>query len=361
MAIVSPIFDRVLETSTTTGTGTLTLAGAVTGYQSFGVVGNTNKTPMAIWEVDGNGNPSGAWEVAIDCVYTVSGTTLTRGTFLASSTGSVISFGAGTKYVAQVALPALFANQMQLGTKGVIQGLEPNFRNASVVRIMAGTCSINNKVLSMAQTDYTSGSTMKDISGATVTVGNSKRYNIYAQDQSGTLGAVFENANGSGNGNDPTFDTSLDYWISPNGATERRIMSFWTDGSGNIIPFDIVSEGRIRRMVLREGGSIALVNGVNNTSFTSITLVPFVRSDDAEIKVLCSAVNSTPSAVSVIISTDGSSQSIYNFINFPVAVFTGSGQAPYIGDWLPNTQALYYKNNTGGLSYVYLTGVEQYV
>ena len=36
--------DRVKETSTTTGTGTYTLAGAVTGFESFGEIGNGNTT-----------------------------------------------------------------------------------------------------------------------------------------------------------------------------------------------------------------------------------------------------------------------------------------------------------------------------
>jgi hypothetical protein len=106
----SAIFDRVVETTTTTGTGTLTLAGAVTGYRTFAAVGDGNTTPMAIWEVDADGIPSGAWEVAAACTYTSAGTTLTRGTFLASSTGSAINFGAGTKWVAQ-SLPAALLNQ----------------------------------------------------------------------------------------------------------------------------------------------------------------------------------------------------------------------------------------------------------
>lgn len=104
------LYDRVLETTTTTGTGTLTLAGAVTGHQSFAAVGNGNTCPFCVYAVDGDGNPSGDWEVSIG-TYTSSGTTLSRTTVLASSNGgSAVNFGAGTKRVALV-LPASFLTQ----------------------------------------------------------------------------------------------------------------------------------------------------------------------------------------------------------------------------------------------------------
>ena len=89
MALV--VKDRVQETSTTTGTGTFTLAGAVSGFQSFSAIGNGNTTYYAI--VGGT-----EWEVGLG-TYTSSGTTLSRDTVLASSTGSKVSFSAGTKNV----------------------------------------------------------------------------------------------------------------------------------------------------------------------------------------------------------------------------------------------------------------------
>jgi hypothetical protein len=89
MALV--VKDRVQETSTTTGTGTFTLAGAVSGFQSFSAIGNANTTYYAI--VGGS-----EWEVGLG-TYTSSGTTLSRDTVLASSTGSKVSFSAGTKNV----------------------------------------------------------------------------------------------------------------------------------------------------------------------------------------------------------------------------------------------------------------------
>jgi hypothetical protein len=101
--------DRVLETSTTTGTGTLTLAGAVTGYQSFAAIGDGNPCFAMVMAVDGSGVPSGDWEV-FRGVYTSAGTTLTRATVLASSNGcSAVDFGAGTNHVACVAPATKFS------------------------------------------------------------------------------------------------------------------------------------------------------------------------------------------------------------------------------------------------------------
>ena len=94
--------DRVLETTATTGTGTIALSGAVAGFQTFAAVGDGNTCFYAMWAVDSNGAPSGAWEVGSG-TYTSSGQTLSRSSILASSnSGSAVNFGAGTKRVACV-------------------------------------------------------------------------------------------------------------------------------------------------------------------------------------------------------------------------------------------------------------------
>lgn len=90
MALV--LADRVLETTTTSGSGTITLAGAKPGYQSFAVVGNGNTTYYTI-------AGSTEWEVGIG-TYTSSGTTLSRDTVLSSSSGGgKVTFSVGSKDV----------------------------------------------------------------------------------------------------------------------------------------------------------------------------------------------------------------------------------------------------------------------
>jgi len=88
--------DRVKETTTTAGTGTVTLLGASTGYQSFAVIGNANTTYYTIASQSGS-----EWEVGIG-TYTSSGTTLARTTVLSNSSAtqpSALNFSAGTKDV----------------------------------------------------------------------------------------------------------------------------------------------------------------------------------------------------------------------------------------------------------------------
>ena len=82
MALV--LKDRVKETTTTAGTGTVTLAGAAVGFQSFAAIGNGNTTYYAIADP-----ATGDWEVGIG-TYTASGTTLSRTTVLSSSTGGTL-------------------------------------------------------------------------------------------------------------------------------------------------------------------------------------------------------------------------------------------------------------------------------
>lgn len=88
------IADRVRETTSSIGTGAVTLGGPYAGFQPFSVLGNGNTTYYAIIDPT-----TGDWEVGIG-TYTSSGNTLSRTTVLSSSnSGSLVTFGAGVKDV----------------------------------------------------------------------------------------------------------------------------------------------------------------------------------------------------------------------------------------------------------------------
>jgi len=87
--------DRVQETCTSPGTGTVTLLGSPSGYQTFSAaVGNANTTYYVIADQTGTN-----WEVGLG-TYTSAGNTLTRTTVLASSAGgALVNFSTGTQNV----------------------------------------------------------------------------------------------------------------------------------------------------------------------------------------------------------------------------------------------------------------------
>ena len=93
MALV--INDRVKETSTSQGTGTINLAGAVTGFETFVAgIGNSNTTYYCIFE-EGTAN----FEVGLGTLDG-SSANLTRTTVISSSNSdSAVNFGSGTKEV----------------------------------------------------------------------------------------------------------------------------------------------------------------------------------------------------------------------------------------------------------------------
>lgn len=151
MALV--LKDRVKETSTTTGTGTFTLAGASTGFQSFSVIGNGNTTYYCIVH-----SSAGTWEVGIG-TYTSTGTLLSRDTVLESSnSGSKVSFGAGSKDVF-VTYPA---ERAVIGGKGLIENSSTITENVTV--------TTGNNAISAGPVTISAGVTVSIPSGSVWTV-----------------------------------------------------------------------------------------------------------------------------------------------------------------------------------------------
>ena len=128
MALI--VKDRVRETSTTTGTGTITLAGASTGFRSFADIGNANTTYYCI----SNNNQ---FEVGVG-TYTASGTTLSRDTVLSNSLGTtaLINFSAGTKdvfvtYPSDKAILGTTSAVSSTGTGSVVLSTNPTLSYAT--------------------------------------------------------------------------------------------------------------------------------------------------------------------------------------------------------------------------------------
>ena len=159
--------DRIKETSTTSGTGTLTLAGAASGFRSFADIGNGNTTYYAI--VDAT---AGTWEVGIG-TYTSSGTTLSRDTILSNSSGntSAINFAANSKevFVTYPASKAVYGDESDVAY---------DLHFAASNGIFLSNQTINTSMTFPTGYDGISGRNTTIASGVTVTVPSGATWTI---------------------------------------------------------------------------------------------------------------------------------------------------------------------------------------
>ena len=235
--------DRVKETTTTTGTGTITLDGAATGFQSFAVVGDGNTTYNTI-----AGQGTSDWEVGIG-TYTASGTTLSRDTVLASSAGAPTktAFSPGTKdvFVTYPAGRSVFEDAAEdvslpgnFTLTGTTKKFQANFSNGTV----------NDRLL--FQTSVTNNAT-----------------GIYAIPNGSSQSASWQAANNS----DTTNASKV--LIAMNGTTDAQLVS-GINGSGTYLPLALYTGGLGRFAIGTSGqfgiGPTATTNyGTSGQVFTS--------------------------------------------------------------------------------------------
>ena len=162
MALI--VKDRVQELSTTTGTGTLTLTGAVSGFQTFSsAIGNTNTTYYAI-------TLGSDFEVGLG---TVGAGTLSRDTVLESSnSGSLVNFGAGSKNVF-VTYPAERATYQD----STLTAYAPQVAASNGITLNANTVTSNYSI--PANYNAFSVGAMTVASGITVTVPSGSSWVIF--------------------------------------------------------------------------------------------------------------------------------------------------------------------------------------
>jgi len=255
MALV--LQDRVRETTQVTGTGSATLLGAVTGYQSFSVIGNGNTTYYTIAD---QGGPN--WETGIGTWST--GGTLARTTVLSSSNGgSLVNFTTGTKdvFVTQPSEKAVYLDALNTAT--VPQLATSSFTSTTPVLSFNGS-----------NTSYASGST----------VANNYLQTIL-QNKSGTAGAstnyVLSNDLGTDSSyygefgmNSSVFSSSTpsDFYSINNGVYFSGHDGDITVGSGNgyKLYFAWGSSGASAH-VINASGAIGLSTNLGTTPATSGT------------------------------------------------------------------------------------------
>jgi hypothetical protein len=163
MALV--VADRVQETSITSGTGTLTLAGALAGYQTFSTaIGNGNTTFYTIYDAN-----LYDWEVGIG---TVGAGTLARTTVLSNSAGttSPISFASNSKFVfcTYPAEKSINYDANGVATIGDVLG----YSDTGIVGSFASTVAGYNQVIVQNKSTATNASSNLNVSNDAGTAGS---------------------------------------------------------------------------------------------------------------------------------------------------------------------------------------------
>jgi len=260
MALV--INNRVRETTSTTGTGAVTLGGAVDGFQTFAAgIGNSNTTYYAI-----SLNTASEWEVGLGTLNGDS-STLTRTTVLESSNSdSAVDFAAGSKEIF-CTLPSekavyLDASDNQVGGFSSLAADSSPQLGGDLDVVTYDLVSTSDRDIDIIP----NGTGDVNLGADTIQMGdNDANATITTQ---GTGDLILNTNNGTNAGNVTLLDgAGGNINLAPNGTGEIVIGSGSADG-------DITTSGTYDLIVDTNGGTnagnITLTNGANG----AITLTP---------------------------------------------------------------------------------------
>ena len=274
MALV--LNDRVLESSTTTGTGPFTLNGAASSFQSFAAgVGANNTTYYAIANT-----AASEWEVGLGTLD-ATGAILTRTTvYKSSNSNNAVTFSAGTKNV--------FCTYPS--TKSVNYAADNSLSLAGNFTSTAGTNTLTGATITNTGNTTYSGTGLRvlgDFSNATVT----SRLAFQTSTTNGATGAYFL-PNGTStassiqatNNSDPTNASKI--LIATNGATDVQLVS-GINGTGTYLPLTFYNNGTEKARLAVSGGFsvgttidpgagvILAANGFKSGTSTNTQTLPF--------------------------------------------------------------------------------------
>ena len=327
-----------MTVSGTPGTGTVTLGSAASGYISFGAYYGANATVPGVMFVDGTD-----FEIARDCAYTHTGTTLGRGTREYSTTGSALSLTSAAEAHA-ILLPST-GTSLDLELQTCISGLLVT-KNASgnTLDISAGYCFDPScgRVISYAGATGVSAGTL----------GASQWNQVYIYDSSGT--ATIEVVN---NAAPPSSTYAGTARKGGTGSNRRWIGSFMTT-SGSAIYAQDVKEGARNQI------DVSWLSATNTTPFrclsagtaTSYTAVSLVGAVPRYVgsEVMASMLLDATAAqhVDAAFSVDGSALLAgYNIYS------SAASQFPRIPITLPlesSTPQIYYKMSGSNTPKLYI-------
>lgn len=224
-----------MTVSGTPGTGTITLSAASSGYQSFATAYGANATVDILIE-EGT-----AWEVARDCTYTNSGTTVTRGTFEASSTGSAVSFTSAA-VVSEILTAFKGTNLEQAYSNGFLEfnaAEHMEYVDSDTISITGGKAWVNGTWLTWSTQNKDCGP-----SGTSPMNTAGIKY-VYLENSGGSAAFVVSTTA-------PTWDATLRY---RKGASDDQRLIGWiyvwnavTAGTYRIVPFSAIFAGKVARI-----------------------------------------------------------------------------------------------------------------
>ena len=390
--------DRVKETSTTTGTGTLTLGGAATGFQTFSTAFGNG---VSVYYVISGGSE---WEVGIG---TTGAGTLSRDTVLKSSNANaLVSLSAGTKdvfcsYVADRAVTtsdtATLTNKTISGSSNTLSNIaNAALTNSSVtvngtsialgasgtVTAAAGTLTGTTLASNVVSSSLTSlgtiatgvwqGTAISDTylatistagkvsNSATTATANNTASAIVARDASGnfTAGTVTATLSGAAPAGSLSGSTLASGVTASSLTSVGTLTGLTVSGSGTVN----LQDGTLQRPIIKDYGETYTTPSISSGTLTlDLTNGNVFRvSRNANITTLTiSNPSPTSNACSFTLIFDANGTSYT--ITWPAAVKWPGGTAPTITTTASRSDMFVFYTNNAGTTWYAMTAAQNFV